>query len=69
MQSGWVDTAPGVDDAWALLMLLRSDAVRIEGISIVDGNVGLEHTLRNACRIVDRSPDAVPVHASAPRSP
>lgn len=65
MQSWWVDTDPGVDDAWALLMLLRSDAVRIEGISVVGGNVGLAHTLRNTCRIVDRSPYPVPVHAGA----
>ena len=65
MNSWWVDTDPGVDDAWALLMLLRSDAVRIEGISVVGGNVGLQHTLRNACRIVDRAPYPVPVHAGA----
>ena len=65
MNSWWVDTDPGVDDAWALLMLLHSDAVRVEGISVVGGNVGLAHTLRNACRIVDRSTYPVPVHAGA----
>lgn len=67
MNSWWVDTDPGVDDAWALLMLLRSDVVCIEGISVVGGNVGLEHTLRNACQIVDRARYPVPVHAGAAR--
>ena len=61
MNSWWVDTDPGVDDAWALLMMLHSDAVRVEGISVVGGNVGLVHTLANACRIVDRSPYSMPV--------
>lgn len=65
MQSWWVDTDPGVDDAWALLMMLGSDAVRIEGISVVGGNVGLQHTLANACRVIDRSPYPVTVHAGA----
>lgn len=65
MNSWWVDTDPGVDDAWALLMMLGNAGVRIEGISVVGGNVGLEHTLLNACRIVDRAPYPVPVHAGA----
>lgn len=67
MQSWWVDTDPGVDDAWALLMLLGSAAVRVEGLSVVGGNVGLEHTLRNACCVIDRAPYPVPVHAGAAR--
>lgn len=65
MQSWWIDTDPGVDDAWALLMMLHSDAVRVEGLSVVGGNVGLAHTLANACRVIDRSPYPLPVHAGA----
>lgn len=65
MNSWWIDTDPGVDDAWALLMMLASAADRVVGVSVVGGNVGLNHTLANACRVIDRSPYAVPVHVGA----
>ena len=65
MNSWWIDTDPGVDDAWALLMMLASAADRVVGVSVVGGNVGLNHTLANACRVIDRSPYAVLVHVGA----
>ena len=63
----WIDTDPGVDDAWAILMMFGAPQVRVEGISVVGGNVGIEHTLTNTCRIVDRAPYALPVFAGAAR--
>src|SRR5205807_1505687 len=40
-----IDTDPGVDDALALLLAMRSPELRIEGITPVSGNVPLEVTL------------------------
>ncbi len=48
-----IDTDPGVDDAFALLLAMRSPELRIEGITPVAGNVPLELTLPNALRMVD----------------
>jgi purine nucleosidase len=65
VESWWIDTDPGVDDAWAMLMMLGQAHLRVRGISVVGGNVGLEHTLTNARRVIDRSPYPVPVHSGA----
>src|SRR5665213_2743383 len=48
-----IDTDPGVDDAFALLLAMRSPELRIEGITPVAGNVPLELTLPNALRMVE----------------
>src|SRR5439155_3231821 len=40
-----IDTDPGVDDALALLLAMRSPEVKIEAITAVAGNVPLELTL------------------------
>jgi inosine-uridine nucleoside N-ribohydrolase len=61
-----IDTDPGVDDAIALLMAMRSPDLKIEAITPVAGNVGLDLTLPNALRLVeiaDRSD--IPVAAGA----
>ena len=59
-----IDTDPGVDDALALLMALNDAGHEVVGLSIAAGNVGLEHTVRNAlklCEIAGR--DDIPVFA------
>ncbi|WP_368561579.1 nucleoside hydrolase [Pseudoxanthomonas sp. UTMC 1351] len=59
-----IDTDPGVDDALALLMAFNDPRHEIVGLTIAAGNVGLDHTVRNAlklCEIVGR--DDVPVFA------
>src|SRR6185312_5145428 len=56
-----IDTDPGVDDALAILMA-HADA-DIAGLSIAAGNVGLAHTVRNACTLVDLLGVATPVFA------
>jgi inosine-uridine nucleoside N-ribohydrolase len=48
-----IDTDPGVDDALALLLAMRSPELKIEGITPVAGNVPLELTLPNALRLVE----------------
>src|SRR5579872_6049378 len=64
-----IDTDPGVDDALALLLAMRSPELKIEGITPVAGNVPLELTLPNALRMVEiagRTDIPVAVGAKAP---
>ncbi|PYX37846.1 MAG: hypothetical protein DMG81_13210, partial [Acidobacteria bacterium] len=64
-----IDTDPGVDDAFALLLAMRSPELKIEGITAVAGNVPLELTLPNALRMVEiagRSDIPVAAGAKAP---
>lgn len=48
-----IDTDPGVDDALALLLAMRSRELEIEAITPVAGNVPLGLTLPNALRMVE----------------
>jgi purine nucleosidase len=48
-----IDTDPGVDDALALLLAMRSPELKIEGITPVAGNVPLDLALPNALRMVE----------------
>jgi len=61
-----IDTDPGVDDALALLLAMRSPELKIEAITPVAGNVPLELTLPNALRMVEIAGRAdIPVAAGA----
>ncbi|HLX75372.1 MAG TPA: nucleoside hydrolase [Terriglobales bacterium] len=61
-----IDTDPGVDDALALLLAMRSPELKIEGITPVAGNVPLKLTLPNALRMVEVAGRAeIPVAAGA----
>lgn len=42
----WIDCDPGIDDSFALLLAMKH--LFVVGISAVGGNVGLDHTVRNA---------------------
>ena len=61
-----LDTDPGVDDAMAIFLALRSPEVKVEAITVVAGNVPLPLTLPNALRLVEIAgrPD-IPVAAGA----
>lgn len=48
-----IDTDPGVDDAHAIMLAFAHPRTRVEAITVVAGNVGLERTLANACTILD----------------
>ncbi|GAA2684220.1 MULTISPECIES: nucleoside hydrolase [Actinosynnema] len=63
-----IDTDPGVDDAFALALAAASPEVDLIGVTTVFGNVGLEHTTRNALGLLALlgRPD-VPVAAGADR--
>jgi purine nucleosidase len=61
-----IDTDPGVDDALAILMAFAEPAVEIVGLTVAAGNVGLEHTVRNALRLVETVDRDVPVHPGCP---
>jgi inosine-uridine nucleoside N-ribohydrolase len=61
-----IDTDPGVDDAMAILLALRSPELKVEAITPVSGNVPLAFTLPNALRLVEIAGRTdVPVAAGA----
>lgn len=56
-----IDTDPGVDDAQAILMAHSHPDVDLLGLTVVSGNVGLKHTVRNALTLVDVMGASYPV--------
>jgi len=61
-----LDTDPGVDDALAIFLALRSPELQLEAITAVSGNVPLSFTLPNALRLVEIAGRTdVPVAAGA----
>ena len=61
-----IDTDPGVDDALAICLALRSPELKLEAITTVAGNVPLDLTLPNALRLVEIAGRVeVPVAAGA----
>jgi pyrimidine-specific ribonucleoside hydrolase len=48
-----IDTDPGIDDAMAIFLALRSSELKVEAITPVAGNVPLDLTLPNALRLVE----------------
>jgi purine nucleosidase len=59
-----IDTDPGVDDALAILMAHRH--AEVLGLCIAAGNVGLQHTVGNALKLVETIGAATPVFAGCP---
>jgi purine nucleosidase/pyrimidine-specific ribonucleoside hydrolase len=47
-----IDTDPGIDDAIGILLALASPEFNVAGITTVAGNIGIETTTRNACRLL-----------------
>ena len=63
-----IDTDPGQDDAFAILLALASPELEVLGLTTVAGNMGLAQTTDNARRIVELAGrGAVPVHAGSAR--
>lgn len=56
-----IDTDPGVDDALAILMAHAH--AEVAALTIAAGNVGLHHTVRNACTLIDLLGATTPVFA------
>ena len=47
-----IDTDPGVDDAFAILLALNSPELKVEALTVVPGNVEARQGLENALKIV-----------------
>jgi purine nucleosidase len=62
-----IDTDPGVDDAFAIMMAFAHPEAHIEALTTVAGNVSLERTTANACTILDVLERDVPVYAGCDR--
>lgn len=63
-----LDTDPGVDDALAFLFALAHPELQVEAVTIVAGNVGLEHTVRNGLRLLELAGKAeIPLAVGASR--
>ncbi len=60
-----IDTDPGVDDAWAILMAAGRRDCELVALTIVGGNVGLAATCANARRLVDLIGEPIPVYPGA----
>jgi inosine-uridine nucleoside N-ribohydrolase len=48
-----IDTDPGIDDAMAIFLALRSPELKVEAVTPVAGNVPLDLTLPNALRLLE----------------
>lgn len=48
-----IDTDPGIDDALALILALRSPELDVKGITVVHGNVPLAQGTTNALRVLE----------------
>ncbi|WP_172329188.1 nucleoside hydrolase [Mangrovicoccus sp. HB161399] len=63
-----IDTDPGQDDAFAILLALAAPEIDVLGLTTVAGNMGLPQTTDNARRIVELAGHgALPVHAGCAR--
>lgn len=62
-----IDTDPGVDDAQAILMAAAHPGYKLEALLAVAGNVGLDHTLRNALTLTEVIGQDVPVYSGCDR--
>jgi purine nucleosidase len=62
-----LDCDPGTDDAIALLLAIAAPEIELAAITVAGGNVGLDHTLRNALALTKLAGATVPVHRGADR--
>jgi purine nucleosidase len=64
----WIDTDPGIDDAIALILAVRSPELELLGVSTVNGNVEVERATLNALRVLELAGSGAPVWQGAERS-
>ena len=60
-----IDCDPGIDDALTLMAAVH--LTEVVGITTVSGNVGIDHTTRNALALVEATGHDIPVHRGASR--
>ena len=51
-----LDMDPGIDDALAIILALRSPELQVEAITTVSGNVHVDQASKNALKIVENMP-------------
>lgn len=61
------DCDPGTDDAIALMAAFASEEFDIIAVTSVAGNVGIEHTTRNALQLIELAGKQIPVGQGAVR--
>ena len=65
-----IDTDPGIDDALALLLALRTPGWRVEAVTTVAGNVPVEVGTRNVARVLAvAQPSPAPLVAAGAAGP
>ena len=52
-----LDMDPGIDDALAIMLAVRSPEIQVEAITTVSGNVHVSKASRNALKILENMPD------------
>ena len=60
-----IDTDPGIDDCYAIMLATMYDNFDILGITCVAGNKSLPVVTANALRIMDFQNKDIPVHKGA----
>ncbi len=68
MPSLVIDTDPGVDDARAIMLAYAYPGTRLHAITTVAGNVSVDKTTANACKlldVLDVPPDRTPIYRGA----
>ena len=63
-----IDTDMGGDDAAALVLAAKSPNVKIEGVTVLAGNVDLEQAAKNALMTLEVAGVNIPVYKGADRS-
>jgi inosine-uridine nucleoside N-ribohydrolase len=65
-----IDTDPGVDDALALLLALKSHELHVEAVTTANGNVSVEQATRNAALLLELlDPRPRPILARGSKGP
>ena len=63
-----IDTDPGIDDALAIALAVRSSVLRVLAVTTVYGNAPVARTARNAAHLLERmGVSSIPVYAGATR--
>jgi len=60
-----IDCDPGVDDAYAIMYALAHPELDVVAITTVSGNVSIDHTTRNAQKLVSLSGKSLPIGRGA----
>ena len=63
-----LDVDPGVDDALAILLALRSEELEVRALTVVNGNVPLSSGVDNALKVLELAGRSdIPVYEGAER--